>query len=86
MFVEELGTMSKYNLKGISLVRGPIWGIHSLTLIIFWFKMFLLSLFTVSLSLPQLYVYMIQRNKFNFQCIHVADCRLMDRTAKISIE
>ena len=26
--------MSKNNLRGITLVRGPIWGIHSLTLII----------------------------------------------------
>ena len=31
---EELGTMSKNNLRWITLVRGPIWGIHSLTLII----------------------------------------------------
>ena len=28
--------MSKNNLRGITLVRGPIWGIHSLTLIISW--------------------------------------------------
>ena len=34
IFAEELGTMSKNNLRGITLVRGPIWGIHSLTLII----------------------------------------------------
>ena len=33
---EELGTMSKDNLKRITLVRGPIWGIHSLTFIISW--------------------------------------------------
>ena len=31
---EELGTMSKNNLRRIALVRGPKWGIHSLTLII----------------------------------------------------
>ena len=31
---EELGKMSKNNLRGITLVRGPVWGIHSLTLII----------------------------------------------------
>ena len=31
---EELGTMCKNNLRRITLVRGPIWGIHSLTLII----------------------------------------------------
>ena len=31
---EELGTMSKNNLRRITLGRGPIWGIHSLTLII----------------------------------------------------
>ena len=31
---EELGTMSKNNLWRITLGRGPIWGIHSLTLII----------------------------------------------------
>ena len=31
---EELGTMSKNNLRGITLVRGPIWGVHSLALII----------------------------------------------------
>ena len=31
---EELGIMSKNNLSGITLVRGPIWGIRSLTLII----------------------------------------------------
>ena len=34
---KDLGTMSKNNLRRISLVRGPIWGIHSLTLIIRWF-------------------------------------------------
>ena len=33
---EELGTMSKNNLRWITSVRGPIWGIHSLTLIISW--------------------------------------------------
>ena len=33
-FVEELGTMSKNRLRWITLVRGPIWGIHSLALII----------------------------------------------------
>ena len=33
---EELGTMSKNNLRWITLVRGPEWGIHSLTLIISW--------------------------------------------------
>ena len=26
---EELGTMSKNNLRGITLVGGPIWGINS---------------------------------------------------------
>ena len=31
---EKLGTLSKNNLRGITLVRGPIWGIHSLNLII----------------------------------------------------
>ena len=31
---EELGTMSKNNLRRITLVRGPIWGIRSHTLII----------------------------------------------------
>ena len=31
-FEEELGTMSKNRLRWITLVRGPIWGIHSLTL------------------------------------------------------
>ena len=31
---KELGTMSKHNLIRITLVREPIWGIHSLTLII----------------------------------------------------
>ena len=31
-FAEELGTMSKNRLRWITLVRGPIWGIHSLTL------------------------------------------------------
>ena len=35
-FVEELGTMSKNRLSWITLVRGPIWGIHSLTLMISW--------------------------------------------------
>ena len=33
-FTEELGTMSKNRLRWITLVRGPIWGIHSLTLMI----------------------------------------------------
>ena len=37
---EELGSMSKNNLRRITLVRGPIWGIHSLTLIISWYKWF----------------------------------------------
>ena len=31
---KELGAMSKNNLRRITLARGPIWGIHSLTLII----------------------------------------------------
>ena len=34
---EELGTMPKNNSRGITLVRGPILGIHSLTLIISWY-------------------------------------------------
>ena len=33
---EELGTMSKNNLRGITLDIGPILGIHSLILIISW--------------------------------------------------
>ena len=33
-FAEELGTMSKNRLRWITLVRGPIWEIHSLTLMI----------------------------------------------------
>ena len=33
-FAEELSTMSKNRLRWITLVRGPIWGIHSLTLMI----------------------------------------------------
>ena len=33
-FAEELGTMSKNRLRWITLVSGPIWGIHSLTLMI----------------------------------------------------
>ena len=33
---EELGTMSKNNLRGITLNIGPILGIHSLALIISW--------------------------------------------------
>ena len=33
---KDLGTMSKSNLRRITLARGPIWGIHSLTLIISW--------------------------------------------------
>ena len=32
----KLGTMSKNRLRWITLVRGPIWGIHSLTLMISW--------------------------------------------------
>ena len=35
---EELGTMSKNRLRWITLVRGPIWGIHSLTLMISWWQ------------------------------------------------
>ena len=34
--LEELGTMSKNRLRGITLVRGPVWGNYSLTLIISW--------------------------------------------------
>ena len=41
---EELGTMSKNNVRGITLARGPIWGIHSLTLIISWFAVVLSGL------------------------------------------
>ena len=33
---KELSTMSKNRLRWITLVRGPIWGIHSLTLMISW--------------------------------------------------
>ena len=33
-FAEELGTMSKNRLRWITLVREPIWGIHSFTLMI----------------------------------------------------
>jgi len=36
----ELGTMSKNNLRGITLGIRSIWGIHSLTLIISWFTRF----------------------------------------------
>ena len=36
-FAEELGTMSKNRLRWFTLVRGPIWGIHSLTLLISWY-------------------------------------------------
>ena len=35
-FAEELGSMSKNRLRWITLVRGPIWRIHSLTLMISW--------------------------------------------------
>ena len=35
--------MSKTNLRRITLVKGPIWRIHSLTLIISWFKPCLFS-------------------------------------------
>ena len=35
-FAEKLGTMSKNRLRWITLVRGPIWGIHTLTLMISW--------------------------------------------------
>ena len=34
---KELGTMSKNDITRITSVREPIWGIHSLTLIISWF-------------------------------------------------
>ena len=37
-FAEKLRTMSKNRLRWITLVRGPIWGIHSLTLMISWSK------------------------------------------------
>ena len=40
-FAEELGTMSKNRLRWITLVRGPIWRIHSLTLMISWILAFL---------------------------------------------
>ena len=40
---EEQGTMSKNNFRGITLGRGPIWGIHSLTLIISCFRPFLMG-------------------------------------------
>ena len=41
IFAEELGTMSKNNLRRITLARGPIWGIHSLNLIISWYNTFI---------------------------------------------
>ena len=34
---EELGTMSENNLRRMTLVSGPIWEIHSLTLILSWY-------------------------------------------------
>ena len=37
---EELGTMSKNRLRWITLARGPIWEIHSLTLMISWLRLF----------------------------------------------
>ena len=51
---KELCTMSKNNLRGITLVRRPIWGIHSLTLIISCYNSCLRSpklVFTVEHSL-----------------------------------
>jgi len=33
---QDLGTMSKNNLRGITIAREPIWGIHSLALMISW--------------------------------------------------
>ena len=39
-FAEELGTMSENRLRWITLVRGPIWGIHSLTLMISWLGLY----------------------------------------------
>ena len=40
--VKELGTMSKSNFRRITLARGPIWGIHSLTLIISWYRLYVI--------------------------------------------
>ena len=42
-FAEELDTMSKNRLRWITLVRGPVWGIHSLTLMISWDEPILLA-------------------------------------------
>ena len=44
--IEELSTMFKNNLRGNILVRGPIWGIHSLTLIISWLQQILNAIHT----------------------------------------
>ena len=53
---EELGTMFKNNLRRITLVRGPIWWIHSLTLIISWYQLEILAMqeFTASASSAEL--------------------------------
>ena len=59
---KELGTMSKNNLRGITLVRRPIWEIQSLTLIIPCFNLCLRNpklVFTVEHSLT----YFCQRSE-----------------------
>ena len=64
-FAEELGTMSKNRLRWITLVRGPIWGIHSLTLMIS-----CLRLFSSCLRLPR-------KIHLNYPCLLLEkSCRL----------
>ena len=59
-FAEELGTMSKNRLRWITLVRGPIWGIHSLTLMISCFVAFTCS--PVSMAAELFHVFHITLN------------------------
>ena len=49
-FAEELGTMSKNRLRWTTLVRGPVWGSHSLTLLISCMHLFQILVETFKLN------------------------------------
>ena len=65
-FAEELGTMSKNRLRWITLVRGPIWGIHSLTLMI---SCFVTHLHINNVTLLNILYAVCQHNSINISCV-----------------